>query len=656
MKKTVLLFIIFFFISCSMAFGWVKDRIPVKDRSDDPSFATGRGYYYSKDKKPYYIDPDGTSYDLSTGTGGGGSGVSVAADAENIAKTGVSTFWIIGGANITSTVAADASGATFTLVGVPGTGGGVGGVSFYGTDDGSFVDFGTATGVTLFLKGQSGISTTATGDWTTSGGTVYIGLNGSVTSWMQSQVSGYPYNSSVSNWITNITDLAAFSGTTNFPAWFSAVSNEFDNRGAIGATTGVSFDPTSGLTVTGITSYGLTNLESGVSAGGTLAHYDTAGNTTFSIGPGTSSGNSPYMRGALNLESGFQNVHIGSGAGGTGGYRNVTLGHSAGASLASGIDNCFIGHDSGAATTEAAGNAAIGRSSLFNGISAYYNMAIGVNSLYKMTTGDFNIGIGCNAGYSANGDRNIFIGYEAGKYITGANQLFIEPSSTDAPLIYGDFATDSLRFGSGTTETSGASIMVIGQGATSGQTIFGAGNGTGKVPFYVLGDGTMSEVTPNAISAASAYAGTLNLAPAQIDSTELDFTSTGGTTLSGVSAVVITANIFNPDDVVSSVSDNIAIWHVDADKYPNGIILDSVWTQQFGASGYAVNVEEWNTDDNPSVASTIELMTIAAGTFVEEIRGTNIDDRNIAAGGWIFLDLPTTETDQLFIKIKGRIK
>jgi len=136
----------------------------------------------------------------------------------------------------------------------------------------------------------------------------------------------------------------------------------------------------------------------------------------------------------------------------------------------------------------------------------------------------------------------------------------------------------------------------------------------------------------------------------------VDGVDLSGVTLSGVTAIVITANIFNPDDVVSGVSDNIAIWHVDADKYPNGIILDSIWTQQFGATAYAVNVEEWDTADNPSVASTIELMTIGVGTFVEEIRGANIDDRNIAAGGWIFLDPPTTETDQLFVKIKGRIK
>ena len=49
-------------------------------------------------------------------------------------------------------------------------------------------------------------------------------------------------------------------------------------------------------------------------------------------------------------------------------------------------------------------------------------------------------------------------------------------------------------------------------------------------------------------------------------------------------------------------------------------------------------------------------MTIAAGAYEVEVRNTNIDDRDIAADSWIFIDLPSTLSQQLFIKIKGRIK
>jgi len=43
--------------------------------------------------------------------------------------------------------------------------------------------------------------------------------------------------------------------------------------------------------------------------------------------------------------------------------------------------------------------------------------------------------------------------------------------------------------GINTVNPSGASLFVTGEGATSGQTIFGAGDGTGKVPFFLRGDG-----------------------------------------------------------------------------------------------------------------------------------------------------------------------
>jgi len=54
--------------------------------------------------------------------------------------------------------------------------------------------------------------------------------------------------------------------------------------------------------------------------------------------------------------------------------------------------------------------------------------------------------VGYNAGRFATGNSNIFIGNEAGRNETGDYKLYIANSSTDEPLIYGDFAASELTF------------------------------------------------------------------------------------------------------------------------------------------------------------------------------------------------------------------
>ena len=137
--------------------------------------------------------------------------------------------------------------------------------------------------------------------------------------------------------------------------------------------------------------------------------------------------------------------------------------------------------------------------------------------------------------------------------------------------------------------------------------------------------------------------------------TENDINFGSGATLSGVSAWVVNVNIFNPDDCRSAVSENIAIYKVDRDKFPDGIILDSIWVQQFGVTDYIVVVEEW-AGNHPSHDNDIESMAIAGAAEYKETRYTNIDHRVIEADHWIFLDIPTTASDQLFLKLKGRIR
>lgn len=69
-----------------------------------------------------------------------------------------------------------------------------------------------------------------------------------------------------------------------------------------------------------------------------------------------------------------------------------------------------------------------------------YNVMIGNYAGVRLSTGYKNVLLGTNAGYNLqSGHNNVFIGFEAGKNETGSNKLYIDNSSTAAPLIYGDF-------------------------------------------------------------------------------------------------------------------------------------------------------------------------------------------------------------------------
>ena len=73
------------------------------------------------------------------------------------------------------------------------------------------------------------------------------------------------------------------------------------------------------------------------------------------------------------------------------------------------------------------------------------NTAIGRNALQGITSGSQNTAIGLGAGAANSlGTGNVFVGYMAGSQETGSNKLYIDNSSTTAPLIQGDFDTDTV--------------------------------------------------------------------------------------------------------------------------------------------------------------------------------------------------------------------
>lgn len=170
----------------------------------------------------------------------------------------------------------------------------------------------------------------------------------------------------------------------------------------------------------------------------TCCHTATAGSETvnetlFGIGAG------------LNLISGARN--------------NTLIGHFAGSSITDTDDNTYVG--------EYAGRFNIGNSNTFLGSSAGVglnlavsnnvmlgafvggnkytgdnNVLIGNSSAYYNHSGADNVMVGFLSGLYSEGSGNVFLGHNAGFAESGSNKLFIENSSSNTPLIYGDFSAD----------------------------------------------------------------------------------------------------------------------------------------------------------------------------------------------------------------------
>ncbi len=179
--------------------------------------------------------------------------------------------------------------------------------------------------------------------------------------------------------------------------------------------------------------------------------------------------------------NGYDNLFIGTEAGSnnTVGYSNLFLGTQAGSNNTSGIGNCFLGTEAGYNNTTGSynlfiglnagngnqtgngniamgydsgtnlngdGNILIGNFSGTNMEAAYENIVIGSDAAKNLVNGMHNVIIGNEAGLNnTNGINNVFIGYQAGGQELGSNKLYIDCSDTLQPLIYGNFADDSLK-------------------------------------------------------------------------------------------------------------------------------------------------------------------------------------------------------------------
>jgi len=162
--------------------------------------------------------------------------------------------------------------------------------------------------------------------------------------------------------------------------------------------------------------------------------------------------------------TGYQNTALGYRTlyDNTTGYQNTALGSNALKLNKSGFSNTVIGYQASSYNKTGSGNT-----------------AIGYEANYKNEDGSNNTIIGYEAGWGLlthNKSGNIFLGYKAGFNETGDNKLYIENSDASNPLIWGDFANDSVRI-NGTLDINNAFAFPTTDG-TTGQILQTNGNGT----------------------------------------------------------------------------------------------------------------------------------------------------------------------------------
>lgn len=209
----------------------------------------------------------------------------------------------------------------------------------------------------------------------------------------------------------------------------------------------------------------------------------------------------------------------------TNGYYNTAVGNRSLRTNTIGWQNTALGTLSLFSNTIGQLNTGSGWATLYKNTDGYYNAALGAMAMYYNTTGDYNVGLGTLAlhnnvtgnnntvigqeaglgvignsysnntilGYQAGyglttGSNNVFLGYRAGYgETTGSNKLFIANSSTNPPLIYGDFSAATVGLG---TITPAEKLEINGNlKFTAASTIY---SNTGTALTIRPGDGTGS--------------------------------------------------------------------------------------------------------------------------------------------------------------------
>lgn len=202
--------------------------------------------------------------------------------------------------------------------------------------------------------------------------------------------------------------------------------------------------------------------------------------------------------------TGNLNTFLGSTAGesNTTGAGNVAIGSVAMLFNTAGNNNVALGTNALSANSTGNANIAIGTQALFNSSNVSNNIAMGFNTLYNHTSGSNNIAIGNTAGANnATGSGNIFIGNSVGANELGSNKLYIDNSNTSSPLIYGNFASDSLKV-NGSLTINNAYTLPTSAG-TANQVL--QTNGAGQANWVSPTSLSITETDPQVSAATANY-------------------------------------------------------------------------------------------------------------------------------------------------------
>lgn len=187
---------------------------------------------------------------------------------------------------------------------------------------------------------------------------------------------------------------------------------------------------------------------------------------------------------------GGANLFIGSFAGDStaSGTLNTFVGNASGQFNKSGSYNTFFGRRSGYSNISGHSNTIMGNAAGHNNKSGNYNVYLGQACAKLNETGTFNTFVGSNSGESvtsgsdnvylgyyaarnnSTGSRNVCIGYKAGQHESGDYKLYIEPSNSSSPLIYGEFDNDLVRINgtlNSTGNITGNDDLFLNQGSQS---------------------------------------------------------------------------------------------------------------------------------------------------------------------------------------------
>ena len=259
---------------------------------------------------------------------------------------------------------------------------------------------------------------------------------------------------------------------------------------------------------TAIGNYALTSNTTGygnTAVGTETFRYNTTGYSNTAVGTSALTSNTT---GVTNTAVGYSALLLNTTAnnntavggyslrGNTTGYSNTAVGYLALTNNSTGEGNDAFGLSALGTNTTGFGNSAFGDSSLHANSTGNGNVAVGSAALYT-TTGNSNVAVGYQAGNKNTGSGNVFLGYQAGFSELGSNMLYIDNSQTSSPLIYGDFAADTIKINGSLSITSVPAIAGSFMKWNSGS--FQVGKDIAE--FFPSGSGHLGEGTLAALSA-----------------------------------------------------------------------------------------------------------------------------------------------------------